>query len=114
MSNKININKIQGVVVAHSVKKFSIVQIRDGAKIQSFYLRDADVCYCESHEPIPGQIVLFDISPKQPRNAGDFPIAIRAEVFLSLESMASVLETRKVVADTLAGLIPTTASTEIR
>src|SRR6266853_2244594 len=107
------INKIQGVVVAHSVKKFSIVQIRDGAKIQSFYLRDADVCYCESHEPIPGQIVLFDISPKRPQKPGDYPIAIRGEVFISLESMIGVLETRKAVTDALALLAsPTTASTE--
>jgi hypothetical protein len=112
MSN--TINKIQGVVVAHSVKNFSIVQIRDGAQIQSFYLRDADVCYCESHEPMPGQIVLFDISPKRPQKPGDYPIAIRGEVFLSLKSMAAVLEMRKTVADALVVLAgPTTTSTEV-
>jgi hypothetical protein len=105
--------KIQGVVVAHSVKNFSIVQVRDGANIHSFYMRDADVCYCESHEPMVGQTVLFDISTKKPQKPGDFPIAIRGEVFISLESMAGVLESRKIVADTLAGLSSTTSSTEV-
>lgn len=108
-------DRIQGIVVAHNpYKKFSIVQVRDGAKIYSFYMRDADICYLESHEPKVGHIVLFDISPKQPQKPGDFPIAIRGEVFASLESMIGVLETRKVVADTLAGLNSTAASNEVK
>lgn len=83
--------KIQGLVVAHHPgKKFTIIQIRDGAKVQSFFMRDADLCYCEAIEPRPGMVVRFEISPKKPQNSTDFPIAVRGEVYASIESLARV------------------------
>jgi hypothetical protein len=103
MSNNTVSKVLEGKVVAHHPgKKFSIVQIRDGAKIYSFFMRDIDVVYCESADPKPGMIVKFEISSKKPQKPGDFPIAICGEVFASLESMARALEMRKAAAELIA------------
>lgn len=95
--------KIQGLVVAHHPgKKFTIIQIRDGAKVQSFFMRDADLCYCDAIEPRPGMIVRFEISPKKPKNSTDFPIAVRGEVYASTESLARADASRAIVDATKA------------
>ena len=94
-----NQKKIGTVVIRRAAKMFSVIQVRTGRDVRSYFLWDSDIFYIEPAEIQPGQIVRFEVGDRKPKKTTDYSFAVHAEVFENMDALIS----RDAASDALTG-----------
>jgi hypothetical protein len=94
---------IIGEIIARTERKrVNTVQVKNGAKWQSYSLHDSNIQYCELDAPRVGAVVRF-IPSTIPGVAHVLPFAFQAEVFENIESLWAKDAAAATAVDMLSG-----------
>lgn len=83
--------KLVGELLWWNKRRFGVIGVRNGAKIERFFLNWVQVDFCEPAEPHAGCIVRFERNLKAPKSPEHFYGANHAEIFTP-QSVEEVLK----------------------